>query len=253
MKKIIHIREVPNNSIEARIAIFVITRYANKIISIDPISNEAFSNLKKSVVIFNPFNMKRARQLREKKDEIKLKYKIQPATFVISIIGRIEEPKGHNLLFEIVEKFTNQNLFFLIVGLPSGVYGKKFLEKSYHYKNIKYIGEINEIEEIYAITDIILRLDTVDYLPLGRTVWEGLFAGCICVIPVKRSFNIYPIQHLINKYIFVYKYCDPENLINMLKQIISEQSDTIQNTSYPIMDNSEENALQFDKILRDLS
>ncbi|MDO9035021.1 MAG: hypothetical protein Q7U51_07450, partial [Methanoregula sp.] len=91
MKKIVHIREPPNELIEGKIAVFIMKRYATKIISIDYITNSMFKDSDKSVVIMNPFDMRMARSLRQKKNILKKQFTINPETFIISIIGRIED------------------------------------------------------------------------------------------------------------------------------------------------------------------
>ncbi len=252
MKKIIHIREVLNDSLEAHIALLVIKRYATKIISIDPISDEAFSKYGKSVVILNPFNMKRARQLREKKDEIKLKYKIQADTFVISLIGRIEEAKGQDLLPSIAKKLIDKNVIFLIVGLPSGNYGKSCLDEFSKYSNIKYLGQINDMDPIYAITDILLRTDTIKYFPLGRTVWETIFSGGLAVLPVKREYNLAHLKDIISKYIFTYSYRDEDSATEIITSILQNNPNSLINSGFQTSDNSEQSATEFYNILQEI-
>ena len=183
MKKIIHIREVPNDSIEAKIAIFVITRHATKIISIDPISNISFFKSGKSVVISNPYTMTKSRQIRQIKKSIKLEFGIPPESFIVSIFGLIGEQKGFDFFLKIIKSSIQiQNLIFLIVGKPSGRYGEKCVQLLNEYPNVKYMGEFTDTSKFYAITDVVIRCE--DYLPLGRTVWEGIFAGgfssCSC-------------------------------------------------------------------------
>jgi glycosyltransferase involved in cell wall biosynthesis len=250
IKKIIHIREVPINSIEAWIAIFVINHYATKIISIDPISNISFSKSGKSVVISNPYSMTKSRQMRKKiKKLIKLELGIPPEYFVVSIFGLIAEQKGFDFFLKIIKSSTQiKNLIFVIIGKPAWKYGEKCIQLLKTFSNVKYLGEHNDTSKFYAITDVVIRCE--DYLPLGRTVWEGIFAGGLALVPVNKNDDISVIQEYIGKYIFTYQALNVSSCIETLKEIMKQYPDTVLDTGYPVTDNVLTSAEQFFEVIQ---
>ena len=178
MKKIIHIREVPDNSIEARIAIYTIKNLATKIISIDSTTDIPFVSSGKSRIVPNPFNMTESRRLREFKESIKMELGIPPESFVVSLLGPVGKQKGIDFLIKIIKESAHKkNLEFLILGNPQGLDGERYIRELMRFENVKYYTEQKDTKKFYAITDVVIRCE--DYLPLGRTVWEGIFAGAI--------------------------------------------------------------------------
>ena len=252
VRAIIHVREGFLNSIEAKIAQKIIREKASAIISIDHFCAIPFSGNPKSIVILNPFNMSKARMMKQSKNEIKKKYGISNDTFVVSVIGRIEKNKGQHLISSIAKKFNYDKIIFLVIGLPSGKFGKQSLKEIQQYSNVKYLGQINDMDQIYAITDIVLRLDLIDYFPLGRTVWEGIFSGCLAVLPVKKGYDLSSIQNLLNRYIFVYDYVDMDNLVSVLHSLLEKYPNTYKN-DFPMSDNTEQSAIEFFNVLQKLS
>jgi glycosyltransferase involved in cell wall biosynthesis len=249
MQSVIHIREIPNTSMTSRIAIYVINCYASKIISIDPICNIPFSKSGKSTVISNPFNMTKARQLRPLKNTIKPELEIPPEMFVVSIFGLIGEQKGFDFFLKIVQTaFPIKNLTFLVIGTPQGRTGEYYINFFERQNNIKYLGELIHPEKIYAITDVVIRCE--DYLPLGRTVWEEIFAGGLALVPVNKNDDISVIQDHIGRYIFTYQALNVDNCVEMLKKIMDLYPDTVLDTGYPVTDNISHSAEQFFEVIK---
>lgn len=249
IQAIIHIREGFLNSIEAKIAQQIIRKKASAIISIDHFCAMPFLNNPKSIVILNPFNMSKARGMKQSKTEIKKKYGLSNDTFIVSVIGRIELNKGQHLISSIAKKINSDKIIFLVVGLPNGKFGKQCLEDIQQYSNVKCLGQINDMDQIYAITDIVLRLDLIDYFPLGRTVWEGIFSGCLAILPVKKGYDLSSIQNLLNKYIFVYDDLDMDNLAGVLHSLLEKYPNTSEN-DFPMSDNTEQSATEFFNVLQ---
>ena len=248
MKSVIHIREVPNNSIEARIAIFVINHFANDIISIDPITDIPFTQSGKSHIIFNPFNMTESRRLRAFKELIKKELGIPPNSFVVSLFGPVGKQKGIDFLFQIIIASTQiKNIEFLVLGNPQGLEGEKYIRLLTGYDNVKYFTEEKDTRKFYAITDVVIRCE--DYLPLGRTVWEGIFAGGIALVPVNKNDDISVIKDYIEKYIYTYQALDVNSCIEKLSNIAKKYPDTIENSEYPISDNVASSSELFFKVI----
>jgi len=221
IKTIMHIREILDlNKYFSRIAKKIIIKKCYELIAIDEKTAIPFLDCnKKLTIIKNPFEMKMARQLKEKKYEIlSEKYGLNPKKIHISLIGSIQAVKGQKLFCDIAKKCNTFNNFeFIVVGNGQGTYYYDFLNIVKYIENMHYIGEVKNIEEIYAITHIVIRCD--DFFPLGRTVWEGVYSGCKVLIPYNTNDNIAEIKDYLNKEIFLYSIRDVEAAIMKLKEI----------------------------------
>jgi glycosyltransferase involved in cell wall biosynthesis len=248
MKRVIHIREVPNNSIEARIAIFVINHLATDIISIDPITDIPFVQSRKSQIIYNPFNMTESRRLRALKKSIKMELGIPPKSLMVSLFGPVGKQKGIDFLVKVIKASAHiKNLEFLVLGNPSGMDGEKYIRLLTGYDNVKYFAEQNDTRKFYAITDVVIRCE--EYLPLGRTVWEGIFAGGIALVPVNKTDDISVIKEYVEKYIYTYQALDVNSCVEALYTIAKKYPDTINNSGYPISDNVASSSELFFKVI----
>jgi glycosyltransferase involved in cell wall biosynthesis len=251
MKRVIHIREVPSNTLFSKLAIWCIKKYTTRIVSIDYISNYDFKDCGKSVIIMNPFDMRIARSLkRSSKNMLKLKYDIKPETFIISIIGRIEQVQDYEILLKVADLLKSNNVLFLILGKTNDDYGKKYINLLRQNVNVRYMDELSVLTEIYAITDIVLRLDKIDYIPIGRTLWEGLFSGCIGLLPKKDQYDTSGIDHLVGKNIFFYQESDYTSLYKNIKYLLQKYPDTIYDTDFPYENNVDYSAKKFYDVIR---
>lgn len=249
MKRVIHIREVPNTSIEARIAIFITNHCATDIVSIDPITNIPFVKSGKSQIIPNPFHMTESRRLRAFKDTIKTELGIPPKSLVVSLFGPVGKQKGIDFLIRIIDASTRINTIeFLVLGTPQGVEGEKYIQVLKGYNNVKYFPEQKDTTKYYAITDVVIRCE--DYLPLGRTVWEGIFAGGIALVPVNKKDDTSVIRDYIEKYIYTYQARDVNSCIEVLLTLAKKYPETIDNSGYPISDNIASSSEAFFRVLR---
>ena len=97
---------------------------------------------------------------------------------IITIVGRLDPIKGHEVLISALSKLTNSNLLYtcLIVGdgelMPSLRKLTKDLGVSEH---VRFLGFRNDISEILSITDIMVISSYSEGCPL--TLLEGMAAG----------------------------------------------------------------------------
>lgn len=119
------------------------------------------------------------------KNEILKKYNLEDnKKTIISYVCRITEQKRPFLLLEIIKKISQQrnDILFLIVG--DGNLLDKLKQKAQIYKLekfIKFMGNIKDPEEIYAISDITINCSIKEGLAL--TSYESLSMG----VPVISS------------------------------------------------------------------
>ena len=182
MNKTIHIRETFDTSLESRLAKWCIRKYADKIIAISSLTANPFDE---SIIIENPVDMYAARQLRSSRDELKEKMGIAKDTVVISMFSPIGLQKGYDFLESVMHKMSeDKKVVFLSVGnidSDSVILYNQLLQ----YPNFKHISEQENLDELYAITDVVIRCE--DYFPIGRTVIEGIYAGCFVLLPYRKG------------------------------------------------------------------
>ncbi len=224
IKIVLHIREILSckNKIVYKIAKKVIGSKCSRLIAIDSSSALPFIKRynKKIIVLKNPFDMEKARLLKkEKYYDLCMKYNINNDKIHISIIGNIYKGKGQDFFCEISSLYEKSNKYeFLIVGNGEGSYYDRIISESKKQNNLVYLGEVEEIEEIYAISDIIVRCD--DFFPLGRTVWEGFYSGCKVILPVDKMDDLQEINDYINKDIFIYKKRNKESFKKSFEKLL---------------------------------
>jgi hypothetical protein len=201
------------------IGIKMISKRARYIVPIDKLTAKSFSHpLYAKKVIKNPFNMGQVHSLRLSKQHIIEKYGLQDNVTIVSIIGGLYPVKGHDLFISLAKKYHhNNNYRFIIVGSGDKRGIALLKRKISGLHNITYLGEISDIDEIYAISDIVVRCDP--YLPLGRTVWEAYYGGCSVILPARRDDDISEIQDFLNKGIYVYPAGDLDGLSEKLQKI----------------------------------
>ena len=190
IKKTIHIREIHDNTIFrifSRIKIKTIKKYADTIIAIDKSTSMPFNSSPKLNIIRNPFDMSIVSKIRAVKQTILKKYKIPAGRMNVTLIGSLSENKGQDFFLDIANSFRDSEKFnFIIVGKVNISFSKKIEKRVSRTGNAFYLGEVEEIGDIYAISDTIMKCEA--YYITGRTVWEALYAGCSNImIPVKNS------------------------------------------------------------------
>lgn len=220
---IMHIREILdlNNPI-SKVAKKLIIDNCTDLIAIDKKTALPFLKCNKKVfVLRNPFDMEEVKELKINKYKFLCKkYKLDQNKVHISIIGSIQEVKGQIFFCDIAQKNNNNDIFeFIIVGRGNGSYYNAIVDMADKLKNLYYVSEIRNIEEIYAVTHIVIRCDS--FFPLGRTVWEAYYSGCKVLLPYNINDDISEIKDYLNKEIFLYKLRDVDSAISKLKEIVN--------------------------------
>lgn len=104
------------------------------------------------------------------------------STKLFSYIGTISPIKGVDIIVKAFAQAAPENAQLLILGKttdPSYLAACKAAAQN--APNIHFLGEIENMLPIYRHTDYVIRGDP-DFR-IGRTVFEGLFAGCDTILP----------------------------------------------------------------------
>ena len=124
-------------------------------------------------------------------ENLREKYLLDKNEIIISLIGRLEKVKGQENLLKIAEILANTEKGFKILLVGEGSDRQK-LESYVSDKNlnVRFLGHINEIDEIYDISDIVVNTSNSE--ALSYTVIEA-FAHKKPVV----AFNIDGIKEVV--------------------------------------------------------
>lgn len=169
------------------------------------------------------------------KNELLEKYELQnEKRYILSYICRISEQKRPILLLEIIKKLKQKRNDFLILVVGNGNLLEKMKKKASEMgilENIRFLGNIEKTEEIYAISDATINCSVKEGLAL--TSYESLSMG----VPV-ISANVGGQKELITEDVGVIVTCMQDE-----KAIYSEDYDSNEINNY---------VLGIDKVLNNL-
>ncbi len=158
------------------------------------------------------------------KNELLEKYGIKNKNkYILSYICRISEQKRPMLLLEIVKKLKQERNDFLVLVVGSGNLLDRMKDKSKEMEleeNLKFLGSIENTEEIYAISDATINCSIKEGLAL--TSYESLSMG----VPV-ISTDVGGQKELITENVGVIVTCMQDE-----KAIYSEEYDPNEINNY---------------------
>ena len=160
------------------------------------------------------------------KNELVEKYGLQnEKRYILSYICRISEQKRPILLLEIVKKLKEKRNDFLVLVVGNGNLLEKMKKKASEMEileNIKFLGNIEKTEEIYAISDATINCSIKEGLAL--TSYESLSMG----VPV-ISANVGGQKELITEDVGIVVTCMQDE-----KAIYSEDYDSNEINDYVV-------------------
>lgn len=173
-----HVREVP--AIDSATAP-AMRKMADGLglIFIDAATQEAFRPIQgraRSIVLNNPVNMTDIASFNTALTHPRL----TPTTTVFSTLGMFMEEKGVDFIIQAFRKGAGQDVLLLIVGAGEGDYLERCRKSAADDPRIVFWGEEPEVKRVYAATDYVVRGEP--YNCIGRTVYEGLYAGCNIIL-----------------------------------------------------------------------
>lgn len=139
---------------------------------------------------------------------------------VYAIIGNVIQCKGVLFVARAFQKAALENAILLIVGQDSAhrKYERQVQEFAAQNPCIRVLGEIENTDVVYRITDYVVRGD--ETIGLGRTVFEGLYSGCGAVLQYQTQEDRVDsgIPEEMFKKVFFYKLQDEESLISAFRE-----------------------------------
>ncbi len=215
----IHIRELCNAAAFEKFLIQRKMRKSHGIIYIDFPTKEALGVGKNSMVLNNPFDQTNV--LTVDLQQARKRYQIREGETVFAFIAATDNSeKGMEFVADAFCKAACKNAKLLIVG-PQKV--AAFAGKN----DIFFTGRVLKMDEIYAVSDYVLRGDS--QFCIGRTVYEGLYSGCGVMIPgcaktdAKKVFE----YETFKERIFFYRPRNQENLTDLFRERAEKKKEAV--------------------------
>ena len=219
-KSVVYVREMIIGKRDIYKNILKKIRQAKKVIFIDKSLTSPF-NIEEMdyAIINNPFDMSSVNSLDS--TVLRKKYGIPEKQVVISMVGQISPDKGIDFAINTFNCLTREDIILLIVGKGNTDYFSLCRHLANNNRNIIFTGEIKTVEEIYCISDYILRADLV--FATGRTVYEGLYSGCDVIMQKEDDSNLQNISEfdIFKEYLHFYKTRDSVSLLKILENVSS--------------------------------
>ena len=243
-KYIIHVREVFQSSDEEKRRIEQQLNRAAGVIFIGEAEKKPFYDIKvPNIVLTNPFDMRYLTNYSQ--SEIYRKHSINKDAIVIAMLGMFAFEKGVLRVIEAFEQTTRQDIVLMVVGKNDGSeYTQECLKHIDAFDSMKYIGELSDPGEIYCVADYIIRGE--DYVGVGRTVYEALFAKCDVILYDEDRKNLEAIQNESGVFADrVHTYSDEKSLTAII-----DQANKVDKSKRDFLSNTEQYISKYENFVR---
>ena len=180
---ILHVREVSQNP-SALLKKALLT--ASGVIFIDETTRRPFRELplKNWITLENPFEMREPEK--GEVEALREAVSLPESHTLFALIGDLIPVKGVERAIRAFLKLQEPKAALLLVGkTPEKAYKKRCLSLARGDRRIRFLGHLENISPLYALTDVVLRADP--FFALGRTALEGLYSGCRLILPGEES------------------------------------------------------------------
>jgi glycosyltransferase involved in cell wall biosynthesis len=192
---------------------------AHGIIYIDKESKKSCPNLVvPQVVLVNPFDQRNVEKVQV--ESVRNKYQLDTSKTIYAIIGNIFPIKGVDFVAEAFIEAQMDDAILLIVGRDTNKdgYEDKVKAIANGRQNIRFLGELTNMDELYRVIDFVVRGDLSP--GVGRTTMESLFSGAGVILPGVRSENLDSlcIDPNMSQRVFYYSPRNKSELISLFQQ-----------------------------------
>ncbi len=222
-KYIIHAREIINPSYQLKKLLVNKVKKAFGIIYIDDatkVSVEKEYLHPKTLLLNNPFDMTAVIEV----DYMRTmkQYNLSEGTTVFAMLGQIGKSKGSDIVFDAFHKVDNDDIRLLVLGNNENPFAKQMMDMYKEDKRIIFCGELENTAPIYRICDYVFRGE--DQFCIGRTIFEGLYAGCSVIMPgEERDIERVPEGEKWKTKIYFYRPKDIEDLCRIIRQVLNNK------------------------------
>lgn len=177
---LVHVREIAADG-AARRAARSLERAAG-VIFIDAATRGPFAgtSFRRSIVLNNPFDMRGVASSVDIGLEARIGARVRDVV-VYAMLGVLRPEKGIEFAVEAFRRSVRPDIRLLIVGWGSSESTARARAVAGGDPRVVLWGEDGRIDSLYAAVDYVVRAEP--YACIGRTIYEGLFAGAGVVIP----------------------------------------------------------------------
>jgi len=177
---LVHVREIATDGAVRRAARSL--ERAAGVVFIDAATQEPFAGarLRRSIVLNNPFDMRGVASSADVGLEERIGARARDVV-VYAMLGVLRPEKGIEFAIEAFRRSVRRDVRLLIVGWGSSESAARARAVAGGDPRVVLWGEEGRIDSLYAAIDYVVRAEP--YACIGRTIYEGLFAGSGVVIP----------------------------------------------------------------------
>lgn len=179
---VVHAREIINPKYRRMGQFVKALERAAGIIYIDEstrIPIEAVVRNNRKIVLNNPFDMTWV-EAADYEESLK-KCGVARKHTIFAMLGQVGDNKGSQFVLRSFMRHDNPDSRLLIVGNHEHSYGRECERMTKNDSRVIFCGEMKNTGNIYRISDYIIRGEP--QFCIGRTIYEGLFAGAGVIIP----------------------------------------------------------------------
>ncbi|MES2445763.1 MAG: hypothetical protein V4546_01200 [Bacteroidota bacterium] len=189
----------------------------HKIIFIDEATSSALNyfTLPNWEILNNPFSMQGLANIAPSA-ELSYLEELAKGKTVFSLIGKIHKDKGSEFIIRAFDNLSD-NYILLIKGGGQAQYIDYL--KNVASSNVVFLDAGPDIENLYIVSDYVLRGE--DFPCIGRTTFEGLYAGLGVVLPGDDQYYVENLSGYANFSNEVHTY-EPRNtakLVNVIEAL----------------------------------
>lgn len=140
------------------------------------------------IVLVNPFDQTSVGMIN--REVVGSKYQLDSQKTIYAVIGNIFPIKGVDFIVEAFIEANLENAILLIIGRDTNNdgYEEKVKKLAIGRENIRFLGEVEQMDELYSLIDFVVRGDPVP--SAGRTVFESLYSGAGAILAGDRTENL---------------------------------------------------------------
>ncbi len=193
---------------------------ADRMVYIDPSLKPPLRKVKtKSIVLNNPFDMSSVREI-SRLQAVQRLPQMDTEKIVITLAGILAPQKGTDFVIKAFKKIVRNDILLVIAGNGGDEnYNRECKELAAGCENICLMEEQKDMRYVYLLTDYVLRAD--EFFATGRTVYEGLYAGCNVIIQSDSEKNKKTFQEYrrFQDKIFFYDVRDIKSLASVIESL----------------------------------
>jgi glycosyltransferase involved in cell wall biosynthesis len=192
---IVHVREIHDGT-DAR-AYRSLCR-ARGVIFIDEASKAPFGQLPvPTVILNNPIDMRGG----DTEKSTQLRNALGGAGKVVfGVVGQMNENKGTAFIIRAFVEAQVNNAVLLLVGEGEPAYLEHCRQLAKGAPNVFFQGFASDVASIYGAVDFVLRGEA--YPCVGRTIYEGLYAGCAAIVPGADGCGLFDYERYRDRLFF---------------------------------------------------